>query len=896
LPLDPQKVIHEFDPYFNFRAAQYLYDNGWEKFVRWFDYKVWYPLGRPVGTTIYPGMQVTAVWLTKSWLPVWFGVGERLFGMTVPGNAVARSAREVSIALSSPIMSKVASLMASAGMKWNEMSLNDVCCLLPAWFGALATLVTGMIALECSSDFRYDDNDDDDVGGGGSRFGSVFDEVPLVGVYIARYSRVVRSALSRLSGMDRSIGTSSPGSSIQTSSLLSMLATMFFMSIVPAHLMRSVGGGYDNESVAMFAMTSVFYAWTRSLRGVPCPRGTDKRDAGFDVPFRTRIAAAHGALTGVVYFYMSASWGGYVFVVNLVAAHAASLILLGRHSSKLHASYTAFYVVGTALATRVPVIGLTPLRSLEQLGPMLVFLGIQLVEYCERLGKRDGLSKAKLWAMRLRVIGLAGAVGMVVVALLWPTGFFGPISSRVRGLFVKHTKTGNPLVDSVAEHQAAQEGSYGQYLQIVAKLVPYGFGMIAVAFCNDASSFLLVYGVAAYYFSLKMVRLILLTAPIASVLGGMLVGRVAGWCVEGACGWNLDLFKELGWIKGDVGIISVDAKTFPRDEGKKEMKKLKDTSRSAPKDTKDLNPTIVVGTVKPHVLAVRWFCMLFVRAAWIALSYYLYNKSLPKVNEFKNTCAQMAVGMSHPTILFKTRTQDGREILVDDYRTAYLWLKENTPEDARIMAWWDYGYQITAIANRTTIADGNTWNHEHIALLGRALTSPLKEGHRIVRHMADYVLLWTGGGGDDMAKSPHLRRIANSVYRTLCPGDPTCSEFSAPGGTPTQMMAQSLLFKLHSSGITPGVDVDKNRFKEVYMSEYGLVRIYKVLSVSQESKEWVLNNRVCDAPGSWFCPGQYPPGLQKVLNEKKDFKQLEDFNAKTEADDEYQRKYFEHLR
>lgn len=38
-----------------------------------------------------------------------------------------------------------------------------------------------------------------------------------------------------------------------------------------------------------------------------------------------------------------------------------------------------------------------------------------------------------------------------------------------------------------------------------------------------------------------------------------------------------------------------------------------------------------------------------------------------------------------------------------------------------------------------------------------------------------------------------------------------------------------------------------------------------------------------------------PPGLQKVLKDKKAFKQLEDFNAKTEADDEYQRKYFEHL-
>ena len=109
------------------------------------------------------------------------------------------------------------------------------------------------------------------------------------------------------------------------------------------------------------------------------------------------------------------------------------------------------------------------------------------------------------------------------------------------------------------------------------------------------------------------------------------------------------------------------------------------------------------------------------------------------------------------------------------------------------------------------------------------------------------------------------------------------------------MMRESLLYRLHSNGLVPGVEIDKNRFKEVYKSKFGKARIFKILSVSEESKEWVKQNRKCDAPGSWFCPGQYPPGLQKVLREKKDFKQLEDFNAKTEADDDYQRKYFEHL-
>ena len=71
--------------------------------------------------------------------------------------------------------------------------------------------------------------------------------------------------------------------------------------------------------------------------------------------------------------------------------------------------------------------------------------------------------------------------------------------------------------------------------------------------------------------------------------------------------------------------------------------------------------------------------------------------------------------------------------------------------------------------------------------------------------------------------------------------------------------------------------------------------IWQILSVSKESKEWVENNRICDAPGSWYCRGQYPPSLKKVLAEKRDFKQLEDFNVKGGEDSDYQREYFENL-
>jgi len=256
---------------------------------------------------------------------------------------------------------------------------------------------------------------------------------------------------------------------------------------------------------------------------------------------------------------------------------------------------------------------------------------------------------------------------------------------------------------------------------------------------------------------------------------------------------------------------------------------------------------------------------------------------------FFNFSHQFAEQSSRPQIMFRAQLQTGKWIMVDDYREAYHWLRDTTPKDARVMAWWDYGYQIAGIANRTSVADGNTWNHEHIATLGRILTAPEEEAHSLARHLADYVLVWAGGGGDDLAKSPHLARIGNSVYPGHCQ-DPTCSMFGfiggGPGvGKPTPMMEDSLLYKMvtHGTGSgRPEARLNETFFQHVFSSKYAKVHIFKVRKVSKKSKEWVANpeNRICDAPGSWYCVGQYPPALQDFVNKRRAFKQLEDFNVK----------------
>jgi dolichyl-diphosphooligosaccharide---protein glycosyltransferase len=202
-------VIHEFDPYFNFRATEYLYEHGRAKFFKWFDYMSWYPLGRPVGTTIYPGMQFTAVWIKNH----------------IVGDA---------------------------------MSLNDVCCYIPVLFGVLATFLVGFIAYESS----LVQNTSEDV----------------VNVL---YKAITGKTLVTMNKSDEN-SFSVP--------MLSAIFAMFGMSIIPAHLMRSVGGGFDNECVAITAMLLTFYFWVRSLRA--------EEDYSY----------LFGILAAVAYFYVSYHW------------------------------------------------------------------------------------------------------------------------------------------------------------------------------------------------------------------------------------------------------------------------------------------------------------------------------------------------------------------------------------------------------------------------------------------------------------------------------------------------------------------------------------------------------------------------------------------------------------
>lgn len=209
---------------------------------------------------------------------------------------------------------------------------------------------------------------------------------------------------------------------------------------------------------------------------------------------------------------------------------------------------------------------------------------------------------------------------------------------------------------------------------------------------------------------------------------------------------------------------------------------------------------------------------------------------------------------SSPSIVLAAKGHNGQRIIFDDFREAYYWLSENTPQDSKVMSWWDYGYQITAMANRTVLVDNNTWNNTHIATVGKAMASNEEDAYKIIRSLdVNYVLVIFGGvtgyASDDINKFLWMVRIAGSV-------DPNVQErdyLSKRGqyridseGSPT--MLNSLMYKISYYGFPQmmteygkptGYDrvrrveignknIEFKHLEEAFTSEHFIVRIYKV--------------------------------------------------------------------
>ena len=133
-----------------------------------------------------------------------------------------------------------------------------------------------------------------------------------------------------------------------------------------------------------------------------------------------------------------------------------------------------------------------------------------------------------------------------------------------------------------------------------------------------------------------------------------------------------------------------------------------------------------------------------------------------------------SLSKSPPTIL---NGGTSYQMATNDWIDAMKWMKENTPKDAVIASWWDYGYWIQTLGERATLADNSTLSTKIIQNIARMLLSSPDEAWKDLQTMeADYVLVFVASnklniqsetqefftvtGGGDESKKQWFMRIA----------------------------------------------------------------------------------------------------------------------------------------
>uniref|UniRef100_H2YNQ0 Dolichyl-diphosphooligosaccharide--protein glycosyltransferase subunit STT3A n=1 Tax=Ciona savignyi TaxID=51511 RepID=H2YNQ0_CIOSA len=567
-----ESVIHEFDPYFNYRTTRFLAEKGFYDFHNWFDEMAWYPLGRIIGGTIYPGLMVTAA--------AFYNVLHYL-NLTI--------------------------------------DIRNMCVFLAPLFSSFTAIVTYHLTKELSNS------------GAG-------------------------------------------------------LVAAAFMAIVPGYISRSVAGSYDNEGIAIFCMLITYTLWIKSVK---------------------TGSIFWSVLCSLAYFYMVSSWGGYVFLINLIPIHVLACIVTGRFSHRIYVAYTTVYCVGTILSMQISFVGFQPVQTSEHMGALGVFGICQIVSFVAYL--KSKLSAAHYAIFWQALYYLVGAIFFGAVGFLTLSGKIAPWTGRFYSLLdPSYAKNNIPIIASVSEHQPTTWSSFYFDLQMLVFLFPE----------NGISNFFCDLFQFQYFNHLKMfltippyqVRLMLVLAPVMAVLAGIGVNHILTTFMK-----NLDTVV----VKDKKGRVKTDL-TYP---AKNE---------------------ISTGVV----LLVSVLLSLFAsHSVWVTSEAY-----------------------SSPSIVLSARGGDGGRIIFDDFREAYYWLRQNTPENAKVMSWWDYGYQITAMANRTILVDNNTWNNTHISRVGQAMASTEDKAYEIMRELdVDYVLVIFGGltgySSDDINKFLWMVRIGGSTDR-----------------------------------------------------------------------------------------------------------------------------------
>jgi dolichyl-diphosphooligosaccharide--protein glycosyltransferase len=396
-----------------------------------------------------------------------------------------------------------------------------------------------------------------------------------------------------------------------------------------------------------------------------------------------RNSLTYTVAAGLTLGYLLTASTSAQYPLGMTVIFVFILLLLRRYSSRLFLSYSATFGIALFIAINVPALGFGYLTQMTVFGALGVFLLLCIYEASRYI---------KSLKSKTVFVICSFAISAVFFLVLTTHGYMGLPAYRLLTVLNPSARIGSgavsQLVQSVEEQMPAAWGSFYYDLGIGAFFVPVGL-FFAVQNPTNRNIFLCIFGLTAIYFASSMVRLTLLMAPAMSLL------------------WALALVRLLG------PFITI----------------IKET------------PVTLRRRMRPQVHVGKEFSAVFILMTLLLLTFTLVLPSLGTPGAMFPR--ELEEAYSPPTIAAASMPITPNQP-VTCWIDACDWMRVNLKSTDVVVAWWDYGYWITNIANVTTVCDNSTVNSTQIAQVGLMFMSNETEAIQILdRFHASYVVVFT---------------------------------------------------------------------------------------------------------------------------------------------------------
>jgi dolichyl-diphosphooligosaccharide--protein glycosyltransferase len=399
-----------------------------------------------------------------------------------------------------------------------------------------------------------------------------------------------------------------------------------------------------------------------------------------------QYAVPKAVVGGLLLGLANGSWGGIQYFSIPIALFFMALPFFRRNTTipmYVAIAFTALTLVVAGAFPRPGISFVTGLPGIALAGGTLFLVAATFLKHF--VGSEDEARQRRMTAFLL-IAFVAAGFGIIAA------GAYSLPSFRYLNAIFPALKSENALVESVAEHLTPTLVDY--FLDFSILLVFAGLGAwIAFQKRNDSMVFALLMGLTGLYVSATFARLLVFASVGVIILAG-------------------------------IGLAELTRVIMERKEAQQQSGKGRKAQQQQQQE-KQSRRILGAGS------GVRMtYVGLIIAMLAIPMFYPANNSWVASVD--------VPTAIANGGTIYRFHT--------NDWTDAMDWMKQNTPKDSVVVAWWDYGYWITTLGERTTVADNATINQTRIESIAKMFIDNEQAGTKIAHDLkADYVLVYVVG-------------------------------------------------------------------------------------------------------------------------------------------------------